>query len=99
MPEFVRVALKEHMRQFPPAEDGTLFTTRYGSPYSHDYYGAQIFKRAVRATPAIPNTTTTHELAPPLRVSAVAGRRVGDRGRLSGSATRTQPWCSRPTGT
>ncbi len=62
MPEFVRVALKEHMRQFPPAEDGTLFTTRYGSPYSHDYYGAQIFKRAVRATPAIPNTTTTHSL-------------------------------------
>lgn len=62
LPDFVGEALSEHVRQFPPAADGTLFTTQYGSPYSHDYYGAQIFKRAVRATAGIPDSTSTHDL-------------------------------------
>src|SRR4051794_41887434 len=43
LPQVVANALAEHMREFPPAEDGTLFTTRFGAPYRHDYYGARIF--------------------------------------------------------
>jgi integrase len=62
LPQFVAAALNEHRGLFPPAEDGTLFTTRFGAPYSHAYYGAQIFKKAVKATPGVPDSTTPHSL-------------------------------------
>jgi integrase len=39
-----------------------LFTTRDGRPYSHSHYGAQLFKRAVRATVGVPDSTTPHDL-------------------------------------
>jgi integrase len=44
-----------------PAEDGTLFYTRTGAPYRHDYYGAKIFKTAVRKA-GLPESTTRHDL-------------------------------------
>jgi hypothetical protein len=30
-------AIEDHAKQFRPASDGTIFTTRYGEPYRHDY--------------------------------------------------------------
>ena len=50
-----------HGRARRPAEDGTLFTTRFNAPYRHDYYGAQIFVRAARAA-GLPAGTTPHDL-------------------------------------
>jgi integrase len=47
LPTVAAEALAEHMSRFPPTVDGTLFSTRLGTPYRHDYYGARIFKEAV----------------------------------------------------
>jgi integrase len=49
------------MKEFPPAEDGSIFCTRLGTPYRHDYYGTIIFGAAVRKA-GLPATTTTHDL-------------------------------------
>ncbi len=50
-----------HLAEFPPVEDGTVFTTRFGTPYRHDYYGTRIFKEAV-AKAGLPTGTTSHDL-------------------------------------
>jgi len=49
------------MKEYSPAEDGTLFTTRFSGPYRHDYYGTRIFQAAVAAA-RLPQGTTTHDL-------------------------------------
>jgi integrase len=46
---------------FPAAADGSIFSTKTGAVYRHDYYGAQIFAAAVRKA-GIPAGTTTHDL-------------------------------------
>jgi integrase len=61
LPQVVADALAQHIREFPPSADGTIFTTRYGEPYRHDYYGSIIFGAAVRAS-GLPTGTTTHAL-------------------------------------
>ncbi|MET8264390.1 hypothetical protein ACWD8I_11740 [Micromonospora arida] len=38
LPQVIADALRAHMAQFPAADDGTLFTTRFAGPYRHDYY-------------------------------------------------------------
>jgi hypothetical protein len=55
------VTPSEVLAEFPPGEDGTLFTTRFGTPYRHDYYGTRIFKEAV-AKAGLPEGTTSHDL-------------------------------------
>lgn len=49
------------MAALPPAADGTIFTTRTGQPYRHDYYGSVIFKAAV-VKAGMPTATTSHDL-------------------------------------
>jgi integrase len=61
LPGVVADALREHMVAFPPLPDGTLFGTRFGQPYSHAHYGAQIFKRAVERA-GLPARVTPHDL-------------------------------------
>lgn len=61
LPTVVGEAIAEHLRQYPPGPDGTLFTTREGLPYRHDYYGTIIFREAVR-TAKLPKGTTSHDL-------------------------------------
>jgi integrase len=61
LPELVANAIKAHMEEFPPGEDGTLFTTRFGAGYSHVYYGSMIFSAAV-AKAGLPKGTTSHDL-------------------------------------
>lgn len=61
LPQVVADALAIHMVAFPPGADGSLFTTRFGTPYRHDYYGAQIFVRAAKRA-GLPAGTTPHDL-------------------------------------
>src|SRR3954468_5208057 len=43
LPTMVAEGLAAHLAQFPAPEGGSLFTTRFGQPYSHTYYGSMIF--------------------------------------------------------
>ena len=61
LPQVVAEALSIHLEGFPPGDDGTLFTTRFGTPYRHDYYGTRIFSEAV-AKAGLPASTTSHDL-------------------------------------
>lgn len=61
LPAVVADALAAHMQQFPPAPDGSLFTTKTGTVYRHDYYGSIIFKKAVKDA-GLPPSTTSHAL-------------------------------------
>ncbi|MET8350916.1 site-specific integrase [Micromonospora sp. NPDC005206] len=61
LPQVVADALRAHMAEFPPADDGTVFTTRFAGPYRHDYYGTLIFGAAVRKA-GLPESITTHDL-------------------------------------
>ncbi len=53
-----------HMKEYSPAEDGTLFTTRFSGPYRHDYYGTRIFQAAVAAARASLVLSTYGHLMP-----------------------------------
>ncbi|MCW2960259.1 MAG: integrase family protein [Thermoleophilia bacterium] len=61
LPQVVADALAAHVAALPPAEDGTIFTTRTGTPYRHDYYGSIIFAAAVKKA-KLPAGTTSHDL-------------------------------------
>src|SRR4051812_28714255 len=61
LPEVVADALAVHIAKFPPGADGTLFTTKSGTPARHDYYGSVIFKAAVKRA-GLPAGTTSHDL-------------------------------------
>lgn len=61
LPQVVAEALSRHVAEFPPGEDGTLFTTRFGAPYAHAYYGTRIFAAAVGRA-GVPPSTTSHDL-------------------------------------
>jgi integrase len=61
LPQVVAEALSVHVNEFPPGPDGTLFTTRFGTPYRHDYYGTRIFAEAVTKA-GLPPSTTSHDL-------------------------------------
>ena len=60
-PQVVADALAAHIATYPPGPDGSIFTTRTGAVYRHDYYGAVIFKAAVRRA-GLPESITTHDL-------------------------------------
>lgn len=61
LPQVVAEGIAEHMRQWPAAGDGSLFTTKTGAVYRHDYYGSQIFVPAVIRA-GLPQGTTSHDL-------------------------------------
>lgn len=61
LPRVVADELARHIRDCPPGADGSLFTTRTGAVYRHDYYGSQIFARAVERA-GLPKGTTSHSL-------------------------------------
>jgi len=72
LPQVVAEVLSEHIRKFPPAEDGSLFTTERGNLWRQEHYGARVFKPAVREA-ELADGTTSHGPATSLRLSA-AGR-------------------------
>ena len=61
LPQVVADALAAHLTAFPPGADGSIFTTKTGAVYRHDYFGAQIFAAAVKKA-GPPVGTTTHDL-------------------------------------
>lgn len=61
LPQVVADALAAHLAAFPANDEGSIFTTRTGAVYRHDYYGARIFAAAVKRT-GLPVGTTTHDL-------------------------------------
>jgi integrase len=61
LPQVVADALGAHLAGFAAGADGSIFTTRTGAVYRHDYYGAQIFAAAVKRA-ELPAGTTTHDL-------------------------------------
>ena len=58
LPRVVAEALSVHIAAFPPSEDGTLFTTRFGTPYRHDYYGTRVFAATVAKAGLRPQITS-----------------------------------------
>lgn len=61
LPQASLIAVSMHIAEYPPGDDGSLFTTRFGSPYRHDYYGTRIFSVAVAAA-GLPSSTTSYDL-------------------------------------
>lgn len=61
LPQVVGEALAAHIHTFPPAADGTLFTSGAGRHYGHFHYGTTIFAKAVRDA-GLPEGTTSHDL-------------------------------------
>lgn len=61
LPATVADVLAAHMAAYPPAEDGSLFTTTTGKLWLHDHYGARTFAAAVKKA-KLPPRTTTHAL-------------------------------------
>ena len=61
LPQVVAEALSEHLRAFPAADDGSLFTMPDGSLYKHHYYRLVVFNAAVKKA-KIPSGSTTHDL-------------------------------------
>jgi integrase len=61
LPQVVSEALQAHMAEFPPAPDGSLFTTEHGNLYRQEHYGARIFAPAVRHA-GLPIGSTSHDL-------------------------------------
>jgi integrase len=61
LPQVVADALAQRIAAVPPGTAGTLFTTRTGAPYRHDYYGSMIFAAAVKKA-GLPAGTTSHDL-------------------------------------
>lgn len=61
LPQVVADALAAHLAEFPAGADGSIFTTRTGAVYRHDYYGSRIFAAAVSRA-GLPTGTTSHDL-------------------------------------
>jgi integrase len=61
LPGVVADELAAHIAEYPPAPDGSLFTTATGLSYRHEHYGSRIFARAVRLG-GLPAGTTSHHL-------------------------------------
>lgn len=69
LPQVVADALAAHIAQFPALDDGTLFTTNFGQPYSHAYYGTVIFKKAIETANERARKATRDDLLIPLETS------------------------------
>jgi integrase len=61
LPSVVAEALAAHLAEFPPAVDGSLFTTANGNLWRQEHYGARVFTPAVRGA-GLPAGTTSHDL-------------------------------------
>ena len=59
LPTVVAESLAAHIAEFPPAEDGSLFTTTSGNLYRQEHFGARVFTPAAKrlAYPLAPRTT------------------------------------------
>ena len=61
LPEVIGKALAAHIAEFPPTEDGSLFTTTSGNLYRQEHFDARVFKPAVESA-GLPAGVTSHDL-------------------------------------
>jgi integrase len=61
LPQMVAEALAQHIAKYPPAEDGSLFTTAEGNLYRQEHYRARVINPAV-VKAKLPEGTTSHAL-------------------------------------
>ena len=61
LPSVVAEALAAHIAHLPPAADGTIFTTKNGLPWRHEYYSTRVFAPAIKRA-CLPAGTTSHDL-------------------------------------
>ncbi len=101
--------LAEHMREFPPLADGSLFYGHNERPYAHALFGTKMFKAAVRRLAeaeesTFPSGTTTlsrpearfwccHQPVSPGRSPNPPYRSLGN-GLSTVSAVRRGSWLS-----
>jgi integrase len=69
-----------HIGEFPPTEDGSLFTTANGNLYRHEHYGARIFCSICEEV-WVTGWHDESRTAPPLRQRAPGSRGVCGRSR------------------
>src|SRR5215203_106560 len=96
LPEVVGKALTAHIAEFPPTEDGSLFTTANGNLYRHEHYGARIFAPSVKKA-ELPAGTTSHALRHHTRACSWQPGSLWSQSPR-GWAMRTRRSCSRRTG-
>ena len=96
LPEVVGRAVAAHIAEFPPTDDGSLFTTANGNLYRHDHYGARIFAPAVKKAELPAGTQVTHcaTITPACSWQPASLWSQSP----SGWAMRTRRSCSRRTG-
>jgi integrase len=93
--QFVIDAIADHLRNYPAAEDGTIFVTENGTAWRHDVYGSKRFKAAVKAA-GVPESTTTHDLR---RCRRGNGSKYHSKSNKSRDARATGTANQRPTAT
>ena len=85
LPDVAAEALAEHMRQWPPLADGSLFYGHNRRVYARTVYMTKVFKAAVlrlaAVDPTLPSATVEPRPPPPLRLGAAGRWRVGGGGR------------------
>ncbi len=61
LPRVVADALAAHLAEFPPGDDGSIFTSSAGVVYWPEVYGSRVFAAAAKRA-GLPTGTTTHDL-------------------------------------
>jgi integrase len=62
LPATVTAALRDHLRRYPPAQPGLLFTTPAGDVLNPANWRQRIWRPMVGSAPGIPSDTTFHRL-------------------------------------
>jgi integrase len=62
LPATVTVALRDHLRRYPPGPTGLLFTTPAGTVLNPANWRHRIWRPLVRSAPGVPAGTTFHRL-------------------------------------
>lgn len=83
LPDTVANELSEHLRKYPPAADGLVFTTRERKPLNRNYINVHVWKKALRVASVDPSRTNgmhalRHYYASALLEAGVSIRAVGE---------------------
>ncbi len=77
LPDAVAEALSEHLRRYPPSDDGLVFTSREHKPINRNHFNRYVWRPALAARRRRRRTRQRHARPPPLlRVRADRCRRV-----------------------
>jgi integrase len=97
LPDMVSVALAEHLRKFPPMEDGLIFHTSTDRPYLQEYFTKSVFRPAVKRAKLPPSTP--HDLRHHYASVLLAAAESVIAGRRAARPREREPGVVRPTAT